>query len=180
MVLCALAPGPAFADSVVTALALAPGADCTSNASVNWTFTYTTPPPREFASVTALQGGPQGTVIGALDQASSISGGSSFSGLFNSPISIPQQPNTLIGTYGGIGEQPPTVNTAEFFILYNCTTRQVLYQCRGNNGRCPRTAVQALAIISAPIPVDSPVLLAATLVLLGGLGIFALRRRVRA
>lgn len=179
MMLCALAPGLAFADSAVTALALAPGADCTSNASVNWSFTYTMPPAREFASVTTLQGGPLGTVIGALDQASTISGGSSFSGLFNSPISIPQQPNTLIGTYGGIGDSPPTVNTAEFFILYNCTTRQVLYVCRGNNGRCPRTAVQALAIISSPIPVNSPALIATMLVLVGSLGAFALRGRVR-
>ena len=71
-------------------------------------------------------------------------------------------------------------NTAEFFVLYNCTTRQVLYRCTGNLGSCPTTAAQGLARISEPIPVTSPATLAALLLTLIGTGAFLLRRRAQA
>jgi hypothetical protein len=175
---CALVPATAFADSAVSALSLGTAtgpADCTNNASVTWSFTYTVPPTTDFFSITTPTG-----PIGGFQQPSTAGSSGSYTGPFNAPIAIPQTPNTLIGTYGSVGDYPQTVNTAEFFILYNCTTQQVLYSCRGNSGRCPRTAAQALAIISAPIPVDTPALVAAALVLLGGFGAYAARRRVRA
>jgi hypothetical protein len=173
--LCALVPGVAAADSNVTSLALAASADCASNASVVWSFTYTTTPSTEYFSITTPTG-----PIGGFQQPSSISGGGTFSGTFNAPISIAQQPNTLIGTYGSIGDLPATSNTAEYFILYNCTTKRVLYQCSGNGAKCPRTATAALGLISPSIPVDTPTLVVATLLLVGTLGAFAAARRARA
>jgi len=175
VLLCALVSVPAWADSNVTSLALSPSADCTSNASVTWSFTYSVPPGTDFFSITTPTG-----PIGGFQQPSTISGGGSFSGTFNAPIAIAQQPNTLIGTYGSVGDFPASVNTAEYFILYNCTTKNVLYQCSGNAGKCPRTATAALAIITPSIPVDTPVLLAAMLATLGTLGALAARRRARA
>lgn len=164
-------PAPPRADSAVTSVALAPSADCSSAANVNWSFTYSVNPAREFGTVTNLAG----TVIGSFDQASTLSGGS-FTGTWTSFISIPQPPNSLIGSYGGAGDQPPTANTAEYFVLYNCTSKQVLYTCGGNSGRCPRTAAAALALISDPIPVGSTPLLVATLLSLAGGGALQLRR----
>ncbi len=174
VLLCALVPVSAFAESTVTSLSLGTSvrpADCTSNASVTWSFTYTVPPSTDYFSITTTSG-----PIGGFQQPSAVGGSGTYSGTFNAPIAIPQQPNTLIGTYGSVGDYPPTSNTAEYFILYNCTTKQVLYQCLGNGGYCPRTATAALALVSAPIPVDTPILVATLVVVLGALGGFAARR----
>jgi hypothetical protein len=166
----ALVPALACADSVVSSLALGTSADCTSNASVNWSFTYTVTPATDYFSITTATG-----PIGGFQQPSTVGSGGSFSGTFAAPISIAQQPNTLIGTYGSVGDFPATVNTAEYFILYNCTTKRVLYQCSGNAGKCPRTVTAALAIISPAIPVGTPALVVAMLAMVGALGAFALR-----
>ncbi len=56
-------------------------------------------------------------------------------------FSSAQPPGTVIGSYAYVGETPPIASdTAEFFILYNCSTRQVLYQCFGPYGVCPQRA----------------------------------------
>ena len=66
---------------------------------------------------------------------------------------VAQPANTLIGSYAYVGETPPSAsNTAEFFVYYNCTTREVLYSCSGAYGTCPQTA-QAAAVL---IPVGHP------------------------
>ncbi len=123
--LAAFVAGTALADSVSGPAQLAPTADCQASASIQWSFTYTQNPQREFGRVTNVSG----TVLGSYDQASPLTGGS-FSGTWVQFINVPQPPNTLIGSYGGAGDNPPTTaNTAEFFVLYNCTTRQVLYRC---------------------------------------------------
>ncbi len=52
-----------------------------------------------------------------------------------------QPPGTVIGSYAYVGETPSNASdTAEFFILYNCSTRQVLYECFGPYGVCPQRA----------------------------------------
>lgn len=164
--------GAALADSVSGAVQLAPTADCQASASVQWSFTYTQNPQREFGRITNLAG----TVIGSYDQPSPLTGGS-FNGIWNQFINVPQPPQTLIGSYGGAGDNPPTAaNTAEFFVLYNCTTRQVLYRCSGNLGACPTTAAQGLARITEAIPAHSPATLAAMLLALLATGAFVLRR----
>lgn len=172
----ALASGTAAADSVSGPVSLAAAADCQTTANVAWSFTYTVNPTREFGRITNVAG----TMIGSYDQPSVLTGGS-FSGTWTQPITLPQPPNTLIGSYGGAGDAALTVpNTAEFFILYNCTTRQVIYRCSGNLGSCPTTAAQGLARISEPIPTTSPVTLTALLLTLIGTGAFLLGRRARA
>jgi hypothetical protein len=174
-VLFALASGAALADSVSGQVALAPAADCQSSAAVLWSFTYTVNPAREFGRLTNLQG----TVIGNYDQPSPLTGGT-FTGTWAQPIQFPQPDDTLIGSYGGAGDNPPTVaNTAEFFVLYNCTTRQVLYRCNGNLGTCPRTAADGLQRISESIPATSPLGLAALMLVVAGLAASRLRRTVK-
>jgi hypothetical protein len=172
--LCALVSGPAFADSVAGQAQLAATADCQTTANVQWSFTYTQNPAREFGRLTI----PSGTVIGSYDQPSPLAGGT-FNGTWTQPITLPQPPNTLIGSYGGAGDNPPTAaHTAEFFVLYNCTTRQVLYSCSGNLGTCPTTAMQALLRLSEPIPATSSGTLAAVLLVVLGSGAYMLRRRL--
>jgi len=152
---------------------LAPTADCQTTANVQWSFTYTTNPVREFGSIT----NPSGTTIGSFERASPLSGGS-FSGLWQQPITFPQPSDTLIGSYGGAGDNPPTAaGTSEFFVLYNCTTKQVLYSCAGSYGACPTTALEGIAVIAEPVPATPPAVLAALLLVLSATGAFALRRR---
>lgn len=171
--LAALAANGALAVSAAGPVDLAPSADCQASASVQWSFTYTQNPQREFGRITNLAG----TVIGSYDQASTLSGGT-FNGIWTQFINIQQPANALIGSYGGAGDNPPTAaNTAEFFVLYNCSTRQVLYRCSGNLGSCPTTAAEGLARTTASIPAQSPATLAAMLLVLLGSGAWVLRRR---
>jgi hypothetical protein len=171
----ALASGSAFADSVSGEVNLHPAADCQSIARVSWSFTYTVNPAREFGRVSNVAG-PIGV---GFDVASVLTGGS-FDGTWTVGYNNPQPPNTLVGVYGGAGDLALTLaNTAEFFVLFNCTTRQVIYRCTGNLGSCPTTAAQGLARISEPIPVTSPATLAALLLTLVGTGALVLLRRAR-
>lgn len=167
----ALAAGPVLADSVAGPVDLAPTANCNARADVAWSFTFTQNPQREFGRITNLAG----TDLGSFNVASTLSSGS-YSGQWRQDIRLPQPDNTLIGSYGGAGDNPPSAaHTAEFFVLYNCTTRRVLYACSGNLGTCPQTAAQGLARISEPIPASSPAALAAMLLALAASGALALR-----
>jgi hypothetical protein len=149
---------------------------CQTAADVQWSFTYTANPAREFGTLT----NPTGTVIGSYSRPSPLSGGT-FSGVWQQPITLPQPPNTLIGSYGGAGDNPATAaHTAEFFVLYNCTTRQVLYRCSGNLGSCPTTALQGIARISEAIPTTSNATLAALLAAIVASGALVVRRRALA
>lgn len=161
-------------DSIVNSLELSPGANCSSDASVRWNFSYSTPPTAEFGSVTNAKG----TVIGAFDSKSQLpSLPDTWFGTWVSKIQLVQEPGTLIGTYGGAGDPGSPANTAEYFILYNCTTRQVLYKCSGTGGTCPKTAPQALDILYPKVPVDGGPLLVAIALLLAGSAAWHLRRQ---
>jgi len=152
---------------------LAPTADCQTFANVQWSFGYTTNPVREFGRMT----NDSGVTIGSYDKSSTLSGGS-FNGVWLQPITLPQTPNTLIGSYGGAGDNPPTTaGTSEFFVLYNCTTKRVLYSCTGSYGSCPTTALQGIAKMAESIPATSPAAIAALLLALSATGALALRRR---
>jgi len=169
----ALVSGTIGAQSVSGPVTLAPVADCVARADVQWSFTYTTAPVREFGRITNAGG----VTIGSFERASPLTGGS-FSGSWRQDIGLPQAPNSLIGTYGGAGDSPPTATgTAEFFVLYNCTTRQVIYSCTGSYGTCPTTALAAIARNAESIPATSPAALAALLLGLLTTGAFLLRRR---
>jgi len=165
-----------LAESVAGPAGLAAAADCQTTAAVNWSFTYTVNPTREFGRVTNLNG----TTIGSYDLPSTLTGGS-FNGTWLQPITLLQPPNTIIGSYGGAGDTALTpANTVEFFVLYNCTTRQVLHTCTGRLGTCPTTAAQGLARISAAIPTVSPLALLMLLLLVLFSGTFLLRHRLAA
>jgi len=95
---------------------------------------------REFGQATLEAG----TILNSFEQNTTLG---NFSGTFiNYGISIPLQPdNTVIGSYAYVGETPPSfLDTAEFFMLYECTTREVIVSCYGAYGTCPQTAAAAL------------------------------------
>ena len=108
-----------------------------------------------------------------------------FSGTFSgfrigpSGFLVAQPPNTLIGSYAYVGETPPSAaNTAEFFVYYNCTTRQVLYSCAGAYGSCPQTALAAAALVQTnSVPTAGPLALTLTALLVTAAGAIALSRQ---
>ena len=90
---------------------------------------------------------------------------------------VAQPANTLIGSYAYVGETPPSAsNTAEFFVYYNCTTRQVLYSCFGAYGSCPQTAQSAAVLTASNVPTLEPLAVALTALVLAAAGGLALRR----
>ena len=97
---------------------------------------------------------------------------------FSIPFLVVQPSATLIGSYVYVGETPPAAaNTAEFFVYYSCTSRQVLLACFGPYGTCPQTAQQAAALLAPQIPALGRLALPLTLMLVGAAGGLALRRR---
>jgi hypothetical protein len=120
-------------------------ANCNNSADLNITFTSDANVTRESGLVTNTAG----VTLGQFEQSS---GFQNFSGTFlgyGQPIDTPQPAGTLIGSYAYVGNTPPTAATAEFFVMYNCSTQQVLYSCFGQFGTCPQTAQQAQAILNA-------------------------------
>ncbi len=120
-----------------------------------------------------------------LVQGEAATGLANFSGTFNgfrigpTGFLVAQPANTLIGSYAYVGETPPSAaNTAEFFVYYNCTTRQILYSCSGAYGSCPQTA-RAAAAFATPsvVPTSGPIALTLTALLLAAAGAFALSRQ---
>jgi hypothetical protein len=119
-----------------------------------------------------------------LVQGEAATGLSNFSGTFTgfevgpTGFLVAQPANTLIGSYAYVGETPPAAaNTAEFFVYYSCTSRQVLLACFGPYGTCPQTAQQAAALLAPQIPALGRLALPLTLMLVGAAGGLALRRR---
>ncbi len=171
--LLAVVPGAARAAATAQGVALNAGASCT-NADLDLTLT-TIGAARESGLATNLAG----QTLATFEQATPFLG--TFSGTFVDyqiqPLVPAQPPGTLIGSYAYVGTTPPSAaTTAEFFVFYNCSTRQVLLSCFGPYGTCPQTAAQAKATI--PIPALSHEGLALAMLLLAGSGVFALRRRV--
>lgn len=172
--LLALATGmPAIAHAAATAqgVALNVNAGC-SNADLDLTLT-TVGAIRELGQATNLAGATlytfeQATVLGAFS--------GTYTGYTISPLAPAQPAATLIGSYAYVGTTPPTAaTTAEFFVYYNCSTRQVLLSCFGPYGTCPKTALQAQAAI--PIPALDKTGLALAMLLVALSALFVLRRR---
>jgi hypothetical protein len=170
--LVALLPGAARASATAQGVALNVNASCTSG-DLDLTLT-TVGAQRELGLATNVAG----QTLASFEQATPFLG--TFSGTFVdyqiSPLAPAQPPGTLIGSYAYVGTTPPTASTtAEFFVLYNCSTRQVIRSCFGPYGTCPQTAAQAKAQI--PIPALGPEGLAFAALLLSVSGLLALRRR---
>ncbi len=171
----ALVPGAARAAATAQGVALNAAASCT-NADLDLTLT-TVGAQRELGLATNLSG----QTLASFEQATPFLG--TFSGTFvdfkipDPSTPMPPQPaNTLIGTYAYVGTTPPTAGTtAEFFVLYNCSTRQVLLSCYGAYGTCPQTAAAAKATI--PIPALGAEGLALAMLALAASGLAVLRRQ---
>ena len=170
--LVALVPGAARATATASGVALNSSASCT-NADLDLTLT-TVGAQREYGLATNVAG----DTLRTFEQATPFLG--TFSGTFVdyqiSPLVPPQPASTLIGSYAYVGTTPPSsATTAEFFVLYNCSTRQVLLSCFGPYGTCPQTAAAGKAAI--PIPALGTENLALAALLVAVTGILALRRR---
>jgi hypothetical protein len=173
MLLAFAAGMPAFAHAAATAqgVALNVNASC-SNADLDLTLT-TVGALRESGLATNLAG----ATLYSFEQATTLG---TFSGTFTgytiSPLAPAQPAGTLIGSYAYVGTTPPSAaTTAEFFVYYNCSTRQVLLSCFGPYGTCPQTALRAQSAI--PIPALDNTGLALAMLLLAVSGVFVLRRR---
>jgi len=135
---------PVLAAATAQGVALNAFAGCT-NANLDITLT-SSGATREYGLTT----NEAGDVLGEFEQGTSLG---NFSGTYigyGMPV-VPDQPEgTVIGSYAYVGETPPSaVDTAEFFVLYECSNsgaNTILDTCYGPYGTCPQTAQQALAI----------------------------------
>ena len=173
--LCALAQIPAHAAATAQGVALNASAGC-DRGDLDLTLT-TAGANRESWRATNLSGA-------VLVQGEARTGLSSFSGTFvdfqvgPSGFLIAQPANTLVGSYAYVGETPPDPsNTAEFFVYYNCSTREVLLACVGPYGKCPQTAQLAAAALARQVPTLDRWALPLTIMLIAAAGGLAMRRR---
>jgi len=170
--LTALAPAAAQATATARGVVLNSAAGC-GDGSLNITLT-TSGATREYWHATNLAG----ATLAEKEAPTTLT---DFNGTFvNFQIGLValQPANTLIGSYAYVGDTPPTAaTTAEFFVYYNCTTRQVLLTCFGAYGTCPQTARQAELALSPSIPTLSEWALVLTMLLVAGAGGLALRSR---
>ena len=170
-------PALAYAAATAQGVALNVNAGCTTG-DLDLTLT-TIGATRESGKATNLAG----TTLSAFEQGNTSLG--TFSGTYSGFVIGPvladppwplQPPGTLIGSYAYVGTTPPTAaTTAEFFVLYNCSTRQVLLSCFGPYGTCPQNALQAQSAIPSPA-LGNPGL-ALAMLLLAVSGVLVLRRR---
>lgn len=171
--LCALAQIPAHAAATAQGVTLSASAGCTAG-DLDITITSNAEPNESWLA-TNLAGA-------TLAQGDAQPGLSNSSGpppaKFTIPFLVSQPPNTLIGAYANVGEiQPDPSNTAEFFVYYNCSTREILLACFGQYGTCPRTAQVAAAALAPQIPTLGRWALPLTMMLIAAAGGLAMLRR---
>lgn len=172
-----LAPRHAHAAATAQGVALSAGANC-NRGDLDLTLT-TSGASTEYWRATNLAGAilaqaPGGAPTGL----SNVS--TTFFGFKVGPFLVVQPPNTLIGSYANVGETPfNATDTAEFFVYYNCSTRQVLYSCYGAYGSCPQTAQAAAALVAPGVPTLDRWALPLTMLMLAAAGGLALRRSAR-
>ena len=167
----ALLPRAAMASAVAQGVALNASAGC-SNGNLDITLT-TVGANREGWRATDLSGS-------TIAQGENPAGLANFSGTFvgfQIVFSPAQSAGSQVASYAYVGETPPSAtDTAEFFVFYNCSTREVLLSCYGPYGTCPQTAQQALALLAPRIPTQGPLALTLTALLLAAAGGFVLSR----
>jgi len=167
----AVLPGAASASAVAQGVALNASAGC-SNGNLDITLT-TVGANREGWRATDLSGS-------TIAQGENPAGLANFSGTFvgfQIVFSPAQSAGSQVASYAYVGETPPSAtDTAEFFVFYNCSTREVLLSCYGPYGTCPQTAQQALALLAPRIPTQGPLALTLTALLLAAAGGFVLSR----
>ena len=168
-----LVPGAAAASATAQGVALNASAGC-SNGNLDITLT-TVGAQREGWRATDLNGS-------AISQGENpVSGLANFSGTFvgfQIVFSPAQAAGSRVASYAYVGTTPPAAgDSAEFFVFYDCSTRQVLLSCYGPYGTCPQTAQQALALLLPKVPTQTPLALLLTTLLLAATGGFVLSRR---
>jgi len=168
----AVLPGAASASAVAQGVALNASAGC-SNGNLDITLT-TVGANREGWRATDLSGS-------TIAQGENPAGLANFSGTFvgfQIVFSPAQATGSQVASYAYVGETPPSpTDTAEFFVFYKCSTREVLLSCYGPYGTCPQTAQQALAALAPRIPTQGPLALTLTALLIAAAGAFVLSRR---
>jgi hypothetical protein len=171
-VLASALPGVSAASAVAQGVALNAAAGC-GNGNLDITLT----------TVGASREGWRATDLGGstISQGENPAGLANFSGTFvgfQIVFSPAQAAGSQVASYAYVGETPPSSNdTAEFFVFYKCTTREVLLSCYGPYGSCPQTAQQALALLAPRIPTQDPLALLLTTVLVAAAGVSVLSRR---
>lgn len=169
----ALLPGAAAASAVAQGVALNASAGC-SNGNLDITLT-TVGAQREGWRATDLAGSTISQGDNLVTQLANFSG--TFVG-FQIVFSPAQAAGSQVASYAYVGATPPNPNdTAEFFVFYHCTTRQVLLSCYGPYGTCPQTAQQAVALLLPKVPTQGPIALLLTAVLVAATGGIVLSRR---
>jgi hypothetical protein len=180
-VLAAASPGLAFAAATAQDVALNAAAGC-GNGNLDLTLT-TVNATRESWRATNLAGSTLAQGEGPAKGLSNFSG--TYEG-FELVFSPSQPADTVIGSYAYVGETSPNASdTAEFFVLYNCSTREIIQACFGPYGTCPQTAQEAVQAAqkpgkgtgATPIPTLGVAALALMSLLLAGLGGRARARR---
>jgi hypothetical protein len=165
-------PTHALAAATAEGIALSASAGCT-NANLDLMLTTSG------ATLESWQATTQTDTIGSGSQPPPTL--ANFSGTyvgFSIPLSPQQPPGTLIGAYAFVGTGPTDpANTAEFFVYYNCTTRQVLLSCFGQYGRCPQTAAQASGALAVRVPTLDTWALLSTMLVVAATGGVLLRRQ---
>ena len=169
----ALLPGIASASAVAQGVALNASAGC-SNGNLDITLT-TVGAQREGWRATDVAGSTISQGENPVAGLANLSG--TFVG-FQIVFSPAQAAGSQVASYAYVGSTPPSAgDTAEFFVFYVCSTRQILLSCYGPYGTCPQTAQQALAVLARRIPAQSPLVLVLTAALVAGAGGFVLSRR---
>jgi MYXO-CTERM domain-containing protein len=170
----ALAGGLAVAQPVALSVAPDPSLSCNGDADLVLAWQNMGATHFEAGDVTLLTGAD----LGGFSDTSPRTGNNNFSGSYGIPYTGPIPAGTVIGVYAEVGQRPPLAsNTVQFFVLTNCSTRQVLFSCFGPYGTCPKTAQ---GVTSQAVPTTSRETMAALALLLAVVGAFLIRRRANA
>jgi hypothetical protein len=117
-----------------------------------------------------------GAIIGGFGPSGPRTGTNNYTGSYGQAQTTTQPPGAITGSYAWVanGTSVPTpANAIEFSVIFNCTTKQILYSCFGAYGTCLKSA----SGFSTAVPAMRPELMVAMAAILALLGALYLRRR---
>jgi hypothetical protein len=162
----------AFAGTALS-VGLAPSASC-SNADLQVSWLNAGDPNWQYGIVTSQTG----AVLGGFGPSGPRTGVNNYTGSYGQVQTVTQPPGSITGSYAWVanGTSTPTPSNAlEFSVVFNCSTKAILYSCYGAYGTCLKSA----AGFNASVPTLRPELLVAMAALLALLGAYFFRRRAR-
>jgi hypothetical protein len=160
----------AFAGTVLS-VGLAASASC-SNADLQVSWQNAGDPNWQFGSVTSQTG----ASLGGFAVSGPRAGVNNYTGTYSQLQTVTQPPGSATGSYAFVanGSATPTpANAIEFSVIFNCTSKQILYSCSGAYGSCLKSA----AGFNTAIPAMRPELMIAMAAIMALLGALYLRRR---